>query len=317
MRPLVLVLLMVCSAAAQFRSTVPLVVAPTTVKNSKGRFVDGLTAEDLVLFDNNVKQRVQVDWDIYPISLVVAVETGDNSKAVLDKLGRSGILFSQLLAAEGGETAVISFSDEVKVRQNFTANPDALTNALRGLTVDGGESAAYDGIGRALQMLSARAPNRRRIILVIAEARDRHSHAKIEDVVREVQRQNAVIYWLTYSAYLTPFTQRNQKDKNGDPIPYDAGPFNIVKVFTELYHMSVPDAANLFAKATGARTIGFVKRSGLEEAIQSVGAEVHRQYIVTFTPRASTEGQFHELRVEVHGRPELQARTRAGYWTVQ
>jgi len=317
MRRLALLLLMACGAGAQFRSTVPLVVAPTTVRDSKGRFVDGLAADDLILYDNNVKQRVQVDWEVYRISLVVAVETGNNSAAVLDKLGRSGILFSQLLAGDGGETAVISFSDEVKVRQDFTTNPDALTNALRGLTVDGGESAAYDGILRALKMLSARPPGRRRIILLIAEKRDRHSAARIEEVVREVERQNAVIYWLNFSPTLTPFTARPKTDSKGDPIPYDSGPFNIIKVFTELYHAGMPDAADLFAKATGGRTIGFLKRSGLEEAIQAVGAEVHRQYILTFQPPAAPEGQFHELHAAVKRRPELQARTRAGYWTVQ
>jgi hypothetical protein len=31
---------------AQFKSTVPLVVAPTTITDSKGHYVDGLTAED-------------------------------------------------------------------------------------------------------------------------------------------------------------------------------------------------------------------------------------------------------------------------------
>jgi hypothetical protein len=45
LRPLALLALLVCSAAAQFRSTVPLVVAPATVKDSKGRFVDGLAPE--------------------------------------------------------------------------------------------------------------------------------------------------------------------------------------------------------------------------------------------------------------------------------
>jgi len=60
-------------ASAQFKSTVPLVVAPTTVTDSKGRCVDGLTAEDLILYDNNVPQAIQMDWMPLPISLVVAV----------------------------------------------------------------------------------------------------------------------------------------------------------------------------------------------------------------------------------------------------
>ena len=98
---------------AQFKSTVPLVVAPTTVTDSKGHFVDGLTADNLILYDDNVPQKIQMDWTTYPIDLVVAVQTSANSGAVIDKLGGSGILFSQLLAADAGETAVISFSDEV------------------------------------------------------------------------------------------------------------------------------------------------------------------------------------------------------------
>src|SRR5690349_10323084 len=124
-------LLLACAGWAQFKSTVPLVVAPTTVTDAKGRYVDGLTPEDLILYDNNVPQTIQMDWMAYPIDLVVAVQTSSNSGAVIDKLGGSGILFTQLLAADAGETAVISFSDRVRVHQDFTANPDTMSYALR------------------------------------------------------------------------------------------------------------------------------------------------------------------------------------------
>src|ERR1035441_6831075 len=113
MRLAALCLLSVCAAWPQFRSTVQLVVAPVTITDSKGNFVDGLDASDLILYDNNVQQHTQVDSEIYPISLVVAVETGKNAGPILDKLGSSGILFSQLLAADQGETALLTFSDTV------------------------------------------------------------------------------------------------------------------------------------------------------------------------------------------------------------
>src|ERR1017187_10221208 len=111
MRPVVCTLVFLSAASAQFKSTVPLVIAPTTVTDPKGHYIDGLTAEDLILYDNNVPQAIQMDWMPLPISLVVAVQTSANSGAVIDKLGGSGILFTQLLAADAGETAVISFSD--------------------------------------------------------------------------------------------------------------------------------------------------------------------------------------------------------------
>ena len=157
---------------AQFRSTVPLVVAPTTVTDPKGRYVDGLRPEDLTLYDNNVPQAIRMDWMTYPIDLVVAVETSSNSGAVVDKLGGSGILFTQLLAADAGETAVISFSDEVKVHQDFTGNPDFVIHALRMLRKEGGEARMLDALRQALIMLEQRPPGRRRIILMIAERRD-------------------------------------------------------------------------------------------------------------------------------------------------
>src|SRR5882724_2913097 len=156
MRAALGVMLLSCSGWAQFKSTVPLVVAPTTITDSKARFVDGLTPEDLILYDNNVPQAIQMDWMQYPISLVVAVQTGSNSGAVIDKLGGSGILFTQLLAAHAGETAVISFSDQVKVHQQFTSEPDAVIHALRMLRKEGSNARMLDAMRQALVMLEPR-----------------------------------------------------------------------------------------------------------------------------------------------------------------
>src|SRR5215471_8022395 len=171
MRPCAAMLVLAWNAWGQFKSTVPLVVVPTTVTDARGRYVDGLTADDLMLYDNNVRQSIQMDWMTFPISLVVAVQTSSNSGAVIDKLGGSGILFTQLLAADAGETAVISFSDDVKIHQDFTSNPDSVIHALRMLRKEGGEAHSLDALHNALLMLERRPPGRRPIILMIAEKR--------------------------------------------------------------------------------------------------------------------------------------------------
>ena len=44
MRIAVAIVMLAGTGRAQFKSTVPLVVAPTTVTDSKGRYVDGLAA---------------------------------------------------------------------------------------------------------------------------------------------------------------------------------------------------------------------------------------------------------------------------------
>ena len=299
--------------------------------------MDGLTSEDLILYDNNVPQAIQMDWTAYPIDLVVAVETSSNSGAVIDKLGGSGILFSQLLAADAGETAVISFSDEVKVHQDFTAKPDLVIHALRMLRKEGGAAHIVDALRQGLVMLERRPPGRRPILLMIAEKRDRASEAKLDEVMQRSQRLNVAVYWLTYSPFLQPFTVKPKTAEelkpeaerikvqecalcpapDDTPVPPDLGSGNPIYAIGELMRLHEPDLASLFTKSTGGRTLSFLKKSALEQAIQLVSEEVHRQYILSFEPKISQPGRFHAIHVAVKNRPELQARTRDGYWALQ
>lgn len=337
MRAATAIVVLTCAGWAQFKSTVSLVVAPTTVTDSKGRYVDGLTTQDLTLYDNNVPQAIQMDWMMYPISLVVVVQTSANSGAVIDKMGGSGILFTQLLAADAGETAVISFSDRVQVHQDFTSDPESVIRALRMLRKEGGNAQMLDALRQALLMLAARPAGRRRIILMIGEKRDRSSAAKLPGVMEQVQRLNATVYWLTYSPFLEPFTVKPKTAEDlkpeaeriklkqcamcpppdTTPVPPDLGPGGLIYGLGELIRLNKPDLSQLFTNTTGGRTLSFLKMNALEQAIQQVGEEVHRQYILSFQPKGGEPGQFHAIRVVVKNRPELQIKTRGGYWVLQ
>jgi VWFA-related protein len=340
-------LLSMCAAWGQFRSTVPLVVAPATVTDAKGRFVDGLDTSDLILYDHNVPQTIHLDWMTFPISLVVAVQTSDNSGPVLDKLRGSGLLFTQMLAGEAGETAVISFSDAVTVHQDFTTDADKITGSLRKLRIEGGIAPELDAIHKALEMLSHCQPGRRHIIFMIGEKKDRNSKSELPAIMEEVQRQNATVYWLTYSPFAQPFTgkqkmtldpgskrwenpdkaktpsysdqveEKRRVEKEGKLEPADVGPGGYLYALKELFRMKMPDLAELFTKTTGGTTDSFLKQNALENAILAIGKEVHRQYILSFEPRSPEPGKFHEIRVEVKGHPDLRVKTRAGYWGVQ
>jgi VWFA-related protein len=337
MRVAAILLLLGIIGSAQFKSTAPLVVAPTFVSDSKGHYVDGLTANDLVLYDNNVPQTVQMDWTTYPIDLVVAVQTSSNSGAVIDKLGGSGILFADLLAGDAGETALLSFSDEVKLHQDFTSDADLVTHGLRMLRKEGSDAHALDALREALAMLERRRNGHRRIILMIAEKRDRSSEARLSDVIEKIERTNTTVYWLTFSPFLEPFTVKPKTAEDlkpeaerikrsacatcpqpdDTPVPPDLGPGGYVYALGELFRLHKPDLATLFTAATGGRSLSFVKKDALEHAIQLVGEEVHRQYILSFQPKVGDPGKFHAIRVAVKDRPELHAKTRDGYWAVE
>ena len=336
MRIAAALLLLCVSSRAQFRASVPLVLAPTTVTDSKGNYIDGLTANNLILYDNNVPQAIQMDWTEYPISLVVAIQTGSNAGPVIDKLGGSGILFTDLLAASGGETAIVSFSDHIIVHEDFTSEPDKVTHALRMLRKEGDGARMLDALGAALPMLEKRPVQRRRIVLMIAEKRDRGSEASLSDIAERVQRLNATVYWLTFSPFLQPFTEKPKTMEDLKPeaerirvpkcalcpapddraAPLDLGPGGLGYALGELFRLKKPDLSTIFPSATGGRSDGFLKKNALERTIQRIAEEVHRQYILSFVPGKSEPGEFHRLRVAVRDRPELQTRTRAGYWAI-
>jgi len=311
------------TAGAQFRTTVPLVLAPTTVTDASGKIVETLEPGSLVLYDNGKPQAVQVDEYFSPISLVVAIQTSSNSAAILDKLGSSGILFSNLVAGEEGETALVTFADEVRTLRDFTSDSDVLAAGLRSLHVQGNGAVMLDAVTRSLAMLGKRAGGRRRVLLVIGEKHDRSSKVPFEAVMREAERQNVLIYWLHYSTFLEPFTAKPKQEKStepgkeGAPLPPETAPGNLLSVFTQLAQQDKADASAQLPRVTGGRSIGFVEQEALEEAIQAIGAEIHSQYIVSFTPRPVKTLEYHAIRVEVKDHPEWTARTRAGYWTLK
>jgi VWFA-related protein len=329
------------ASLAQFRSTTQLVVTPVTVTDSKGHFVDGLTTDNLILTDNTVPRTIQMDWMTYPIDLVVAVQTSANSGPVIDKLGGAGILFADLLAGEAGETAMISFSDTVKLHQDFTGDPDAVTHAIQMLRMEGSDAHILDALQQATLMLEKRPAGRRRIVLMIAENRDRNSDAQLTNVMAKIQRLNIAVYWVTYSPFLQPFTVKNKvkedlkpiaerakwtdckKDTpawactrpDETPVPYEPGPGSYKYAIGELARMLLPNLSILFTDTTGGRELSFVKKDALENAIQLIGAEVHRQYILTFETPAGA-GEYHRIQVTVKNQPKLHVTARSGYWAV-
>jgi hypothetical protein len=142
-------------------------------------------------------------------------------------------------------------------------------------------------------------------------------------LLQAAERQNVLVYWVTYSPFMTALTARQKTvksldpKKDGEPIPQDPAPGSLLSVFSEIKHDTQADIADELTRVTGGRTMSFLRKDTLEEAVQSIGGEVHRQYIVSFQPAKGEPGIHHAIRIAVKDRPELLVRTRAGYWSVQ
>jgi VWFA-related protein len=311
-----------------------IVIAPTTVLDRHGDYVNGLQLQDFQLYDNGKLQKITADVHDEPLSLVIAVQKSSNLNEILPKIQRIGSMLNNLIAGEDGETAVLAFDHRIVVAQDFTNETEKITEAMKKLTPGSSQHAVDDAVMEGIRMLRKRAKDRRRVLLLIAEKRDKGSQNRVREVLTEAEFANVVIYSLDISSVMAAITGTAMPPRppsiptTAEHVPAGAPqtPTTIdnnyytgnylplfVDIFKAVKSVFVDDALDVFTRFTGGKQYSFVSERSLEKAVEGISQELHSQYLLSYTPNNQTEGGFHEIRVTVN-RPQLEVRTRPGYW---
>jgi len=289
----------------QFRVPVRLVIAPTSVTDSHGRFINGLTASDFMLYDNDVEQSIHYDADFLPISLAIAIQTNLVVEAAAPRIIELGPLLGSLVVGEGGEAAVLTFDRRVRVAQDFTGDLGRLTHTLRQIDFSYSDSHLIDATLQAIRLLKQRPAERRRILLLVAETRDQGSESELRDAVAEAELNNILIYSLNIS-------RAHAVGHAVTPVSIDPAAL-IKEIYSNAKNLVVENPLSVLTRYTGGRDYPFYKRGSLEEAINKIGKEIHGQYLLSFASHTTDEDSYHAIRVTLkHG--DYQVRSRPGYW---
>lgn len=315
-----------------------LVVVPAIVTDGKGRHIDGLTASDFVVLDNGRPQPVLVDEFSSmqaPIALIIAVQSSGISEAALEKVRKIGSMIQPLITGERGCAGLVSFDQRVQWHQDCTASADLLLRAFQQLQPGDDKSGRMlDAVYEAVARLRRR-PNVRRVLLLVSESRDRGSETELESVLVNAQAAGVTVYAATYSAIRIAFTSKPSPaeipppsqqprstrteplgPKGRVPIPPAEQRVDLLAGIGELARLGKTRTTEVLTRNTGGATFSFTRQKGLETAIENLGAELHSQYLLSFTPEDPQPG-YHRLEVRLADKPKLQVRARPAYWSVR
>jgi len=340
-------------ALAKITARVTLVNTPVTVRDANGAMLHDLDERDFVVTDNGIPQEItHFDVGGDPISIVILVETSSRIDSFLPQLHKTGILFSEQVMGPDAEAAVIGFDSSLKTLQGFTRNHDAIQAAFSGLETGESGICLFDAMAAGVEMLSdRRKPTKqtpvpgRRVLLILSEALDTGSDARLGEVLRRAQLENVTIFSVGLSTtraelkskprdnaptpitppgtygmppppgtVQTPTTEANQQNAGIDLI-------ELTKVVVEHTKSAATQRSlEVGAAATGGGYYSTYKGRSIETAIDEIGGELHSQYMISYVPKSrSGDAQdfgYHQISVSLVAEKSRgkKVTTRPGYY---
>ena len=334
-------------ADTTLKAKVVLVNAPVTVRNSKDQIVTSFEAKDFQLTDHGVPQKIShFDVGTDPLSLVVLIETSSRVAPLLSAVQKTGILITDTILGPDGEAAVVGFNDTIDKLLPFTHNADTIQSTVAQIHASTSGSRLYDAMAVGVEMLTglpepaADKPGRRRVLLVVSEASDFGSQAKLGEVLRQAQLANVTIYSVglsTTKALLKAEPKQNHTDisppgtyplppmPGKPPVPEEEDPrLNDTADLMALAVWAVSHikdavsahALEVAAVATGGAHFATFKDRTMEKALDEIGGELHTQYTLGYSPTGTSEEGYHEIKVSLVDAKyrNLKLRSRPGYY---
>ena len=233
--------------------------------------VRGLRPDDFEVFDNGIRQRVDlVAFEQLPLNIVLTLDMSTSMRGErLEQLRTAGRGVLDALK-KGDQAALVSFSHQVVISAGLTPDISRVRAALDRARPFGETSvidATYAG------MMVAESDAGRSLVMVFSDGLDTSSWLAAQDVVDVARRSDAVIYAVSAVA------------------------------------LAKADFLRDVVTQTGGRLIELESTLDLSAAFLSVLDEFRQRYLISYSPTGVSKDGWHAVQVRVKGRsPSIKAR---------
>jgi VWFA-related protein len=337
------------STISTLTTTSTLVLVPALVRKKSGELVFTLKADDFVLTDDGVPQKLHLEEDTgsEPLALVVDIEGGG---AGAQQLARYGALSAMIESVVGGEphmVAIVGYDSSPVLVQDFTPDIDSAAHAIEALIADnnGDDGAAtLDSLAFSIDLLRKQPVGYRRAILLIAESNDHGSKTTLDAALRSISDTNTIIYSIGFSSGRDEFKHESAKALGDDtPGPahgcmsrdandpnvnlkqnpaaqaYDclsllAPPLRLAKAaliaaFDGL-QKNIPETT---ARLTGGEYYKLGNQKNFERDLRTISNHIPSRYVLSFQPQSPHPG-LHALVLSAPAYAGLAITARSSYW---
>jgi tight adherence protein C len=176
-------------------SDFPNVRVVASLVDGQGRPVAGVDAGSLVVSEDGRPQRPSVEaaTKVAPIALALALDTSGSmaGKPLADAKSAMRTLIESLSASD--QAAIITFSSTVAVPQGLTGDKNALVASTEAAAA-GGNTAIFDAVASAVDVLNGVSPQTRRAIVLLTDGQDTSSRISLAAATDRIRAQGYPLY---------------------------------------------------------------------------------------------------------------------------
>jgi VWFA-related protein len=317
-------------AQTTLHTTTTLVVVPTRVQTQDKRLVFSLSADDFIVTDNGVRQKVTLEEESQrPLSLVVLIQTGGAARGQLPNYKNLETMLAEIVGKGPNRVSIVNFDSRPEAASPFTEDVAQRREAINKPDPGDKGAAILDSVAFGLELLKKEPVSNRRAILLISQQHDDGSKTSLKEIVRDLGETNTAVYSVTFSAEKAVVKQELKNSHLNPPIrvtPSDSplqavndpgyptqGYFKLDAPLRLIFGAMQKNLSAEVAKLSGGEASSFDNRNELDEALGRVNSHIRNSYILDFYP-TSTEPGLHTIKVSLAHHPEMVISARTSYW---